>query len=234
MSEADDVAGLEAALSERAKKLAEEHLANGHQARERILAETRQRLHIEEEREVLAAKAQAERTYRQRVQAEELDLRADLDRLRWELADAALAGLPQRLDELAADEGRYLPLLRDYLREAAQAIERDGLVARLNARDLRRLQEDWERHAREAAPGKRLALSPEPLDCTGGVLVLSETGDIRFDNTFEGRMERLGESLQGAVAERLMPPPSPLPSPLWGEGDNVSLRDKHVNGSTHE
>lgn len=229
MSEADDVAGLEAALAERAKRLAEEHLANGRQARERILAETRQRLRIEEEREVLAAKAQAERTYRQRVQAEELDLRADLDRLRWELADAALARLMPRLDELAADETRYLPLLHAYLREAAQAMERDELVAHFNARDLQRLRKDWERHAREAAPGKKLALSPEPLECTGGVLVESAARDIRFDNTFDGRMERLGETLQGSVAERLMPPSSPL----GGEGGKVSLRDYQVNGTAH-
>lgn len=217
MSEADDVAGLESALSERAKKLAEEHLANGRQARERILAETRQRLHIEEEREALAAKARAERAFRQRVQAAELDLRADLDRLRRELADAALAALPQRLGELAADETHYLPLLLNYLHEAAQAIERDELIARFNARDLKRLQPDWARHADDAAPGKKLSLSPEPIECIGGVRVASADGNIRFDNTFEGRMERLGETLHGAVAERLMPP----------------LRDDRINGAAH-
>lgn len=206
MSETDDVAGLEAALAERAKKLAGEHIFNGHQARERILAETRQRLHIEEEREVLAAKVRAERAYQQRVQAAELELRAGLDRLRRELADAALAALPQRLDELAQDEARYLSLLQSYLREAAQSIERDELVARLNARDLQRLHENWTQYAEAAAPGKKLTLSPKPIACIGGVLVESSDGNIRFDNTFEGRMERLGEALHGAVAERLMPP----------------------------
>lgn len=205
MSETDDVSGLETALAERARKLAGEHLANGRHARERILADTRQRLHIEEEREVLAAKAQAERTLLQRLQAAELDLRAGLDRLRWELADAALAKLPQMLVGFAADEARYLPLLMAYLREAAQSIERDELVARFNAHDLQRLQEDWAQYSDAAAPGKKLALSPEPLDCIGGVLVESAARDIRFDNTFEGRMERLGETLQGAVAGRLMP-----------------------------
>lgn len=203
MSEADQVSGLEAALAERARKLAEEHLANGRLERERILAETRQRLGIEKEREVLAAKARAERAYQQRVQAAELDLRAGLDRLRRELSDAALAKLPARLSALADDEARYQPLLRNYLREAAQSIERDELVAQLNARDLQRLQPDWERYANESAPGKRLALSPEPLHCAGGVLVASADRDIRFDNTFEGRMERLDETLQGAIAERL-------------------------------
>ncbi len=205
MTDATDIAGLEAALSARAQKMADEHIAGGHSARERILADTRQRLRIEEEREVLAAKARAERAYQQQVQAAELEQRAELDRLRWELADAALAKLRIRLSSLTEDDARYLPLLRDYLREAAQAIERDELVARFNPRDLQRMQQDWERHAREAAPGKRLTLSPEPLDSIGGVLVESADRTIRCDNTFEGRMERLDETLQGAIAEWLMP-----------------------------
>ncbi len=205
MSNANDISGLEAALSARAQKMADEHVANGHAARERILADTRQRLRIEEEREVLAAKARAERAYQQKVQAAELDLRADLDRARWELADAARAKLQERLAALAKDDTRYLPLLLSYLREGAQAIERDELVAQFNARDLQRLQQDWERYAREAAPGKRMTLSPEPLDSIGGVLVISADRDIRCDNTFEGRMERLDETLQGAMAEWLLP-----------------------------
>lgn len=205
MSKTDDISGLESALDERARKQAEEHLANGRLERERILAETRQRLNIAKEGEVLAAKAHAERAYQQRVQAAELELRADSDRLRRELADAALARLPAHLAALAKDEARYLPLLLNYLREATTAIERDELVVQFNARDLLRLQPDWERHAREAASAKRLSLAPEPLDCIGGVLVVSADGNIRFDNTFEGRMERLDETLQGAIAERLMP-----------------------------
>ena len=51
MSEVDDVSGLEKALMERARKLSEEHLVNGRQARDLILLETRQRLRLKEERE---------------------------------------------------------------------------------------------------------------------------------------------------------------------------------------
>lgn len=205
MSDSNDISGLEAALAERASKLAGEHLAGGQQARERILAETQERLRLEKEREVLVAKVKAERAYEQQVQAAELDLRAELDRLRRDLSNAALAKLPASLNALMADDARYLPLLRNYLREAAQAIERDDLVAQFNARDLQRLQKDWEQYAREAAPGKQLKLSPDPLNCIGGVLVSSADRDIRIDNTFEGRMERIEETLQGALAERLMP-----------------------------
>lgn len=205
MSDADDITGLETALAERARTLAEEHLVNGRQARDLILTETRQRLRIQEEREAVAAKARAERAYQQSVQAAELDLRAGLDRLRWELTSAALTKLPSLLSALTEDDARYLPLLREYLRECAQGIERDELVAHFNARDLQRLRSDWMHHAAQAAPGKRLTLSPDPLTCLGGVLMVSGDGDIRFDNTFEGRMERLAETLQGELTEWLIP-----------------------------
>jgi len=205
MSETDDISGLESALVQRAHKQAEEHLVVSRMERERILAETRQRLSAEEEHEQLAAKARAERAYQQHVQATELDLRADLDHLRRELTDTAFVRLPARLTELAKDEARYLPLLLNYLQEAALAIERDELIVQLNAHDLLRLQPDWERHVREVAPGKHLTLSQQPLDCIGGVLVVSADGNIRYDNTFEGRMERMKETLRGALAERLMP-----------------------------
>ena len=205
MSDADDISGLEIALAERARELCEEHLVNGRQARELLLAETWHRLQTEEESAVLAVKARAERAYQQQVQGAELDLRAGLDRLRWKLINAALAKLHARLSTLAEDKVRYLPLLRNYLRECAQQIERGELVAQLNVRDMRLLQNDWVQYAIEAAPGKHLTLSPDPLDSIGGVRVTSADREIRFDNTFEARMERLEEILQRVIAERLMP-----------------------------
>ncbi len=205
MSNGDTISSLATALAERAHRLAEQHLVNGRQARDLILTETRQRLRIQEEREELAAKAGAERAYQQSVQTAELDLRAGLARLRWELTLAALAKLPSLLAKLTEDDARYMPLLREYVRECAEAIERDELVVQLNARDLRRLQDDWMQYAAQAAPGKRMTLSPDPLNSIGGVLMVSADGNIRFDNTFEGRMERLAETVQGALAEWLIP-----------------------------
>ena len=205
MSDGQQIGGLEAALLARAQKLAEEYLSGSQQIRQQILAETSQRLHIEEEREVLAAKAHAERAYQQHVQAAELSLHSELDRVRWDLVNGVLARLPVRLAELAQDEARYLPLLLAWLREGAQAIERDHLVVQVNPRDLPLLQRDWKKYAEQAAPGKRLELSEQTLDCIGGVLILSADGNIRFDNTFEGRMEKLNEALQGVIADQLIP-----------------------------
>jgi len=205
MSSDQHIGGLETALLARAERLADEYLAGGQHIRQQILTETNQRLHLEEEREVLAAKAHAERAYQQRVQAAELSLRSELDRVRWGLVNEVLADLPARLTELTQDEARYLPLLLTWLREGVQAIEREHLVVQVNTRDLPLLQRDWDNYAHEAAPKKHLELCEQTLDCIGGVLVTSSDGDIRFDNTFEGRMEKLSEALQGAIADQLIP-----------------------------
>lgn len=206
MSEADQIGDLETALVDRANKLAAEYVANGREEHARLLAEAAQRLRADEERQLAAAKAQAERVYQQEVQAAELGLRAELDRLRLELVTKVLADLPQRLEELAADEKRYLPLLRAWLREGAAAIEHTELVVQLNARDLQRLKKGWDSLAKAAAPGKHLVLAAEPIACSGGVLIESADRNIRIDHTFEGRRERLGDELQNAIAEQLVPP----------------------------
>lgn len=201
----DQTAGLESALLAHARKLAEEYLADAEKIQHQIIEDSNERLRADEEREVLSAKARAERLYQQRVQAAELELRGELERVRWSLVKAVLDALPARLAELAQDESRYLPLLRQWLREGMQAIERDRLIVRANRRDLPLLRREWPRLSAEDTAGKTVQLSEDPLDSLGGVLVSSADDEIRLDNTFEGRMERLDEALQRAVARLLIP-----------------------------
>ena len=73
---------LETALLERAQHLADEALASARQSRDRIIREENERLRLREEREVLMAKAIAERDFRRNVQANELNVEEELDRLR--------------------------------------------------------------------------------------------------------------------------------------------------------
>ncbi|ADE13962.1 H+transporting two-sector ATPase E subunit [Nitrosococcus halophilus Nc 4] len=203
MSTEANVEALEAALLTRAERLAEEYLSRARQSRERIIEETDERLRLREEREILAAKAMAERVYRRRVQASELKLQGKLDRLRWELVQAVVQDLRHQLRAFAAERPRYLPVLQRLLGAGANAIEQEELVAELNQQDLECLEGTWEAFAAEAVPGKHIRLSPEPLSCSGGVQVVSKDRRIRVDNTFEGRLDRLAEELHQAIIERL-------------------------------
>jgi V/A-type H+/Na+-transporting ATPase subunit E len=205
MNDSEQISGLEATLLARAQRLAEEYRTGGQHVRQQIVSEASQRLQVEEEREVLSAKVHAERLYQQRVQAAELELHSELDHVRWELVNTIMGYLPGRLKELAVDAARYRPLLQAWLREAAQSVERDTLIVQVNARDQPYLKQDWAKFVADAAPGKSLELSDRAIDCIGGVLVSSKDGNIRYDNTFEGRMEKFGDVLLGAIIEQLAP-----------------------------
>jgi len=205
MSDADQIAGLEAALTERANKLAAEYLDYAHKTHEQILAEGKLRLHLQEEREVLAAKAHAERIYQQQVQAAELQFHSELDRLRMLLVNSVMEHIPARLAQLVTDEQRYQLLLQAWLREGVQAIERDELVVQVNQHDRKWLQKEWARFSGEVAGDKQISLSDEIIACSGGMLISSTDNTIRLDNTFEGRLERMRETLQNSINERLAP-----------------------------
>ncbi|HSD60612.1 MAG TPA: V-type ATP synthase subunit E family protein [Burkholderiales bacterium] len=194
---------LEAALIYRAEVLADEYLNGAERARGQIVEEANKTLRLREEREILAAKARGERLYRQKVQASEIRMQEELDHLRWTLVQSVLEDVTTRLAQVTEDDALYLPLLRRYLARGARSIERDDLVARVAARDLARLAPRWADFVKEAAPGKRVVLSQQPLDTLGGILLESADGRIRVDNTFEGRIERLQGEVHRAVSERL-------------------------------
>ena len=194
---------LEAALLERAKSLAEESLARGRQHRDRVIQEENERLRLREEREVLAAKAMAERLYRRKVQSSELHLQEQLDQLRWRLTESVMHGLLERLHALVKDEQSYLPVVKILLATAASAIDQRELVAELNDLDLKRFKDHWAEIAREAAPDKSIILHSDPCTCSGGVRVRDKDNRELVDNTFEGRIERFIEELHRVVIERL-------------------------------
>jgi V/A-type H+/Na+-transporting ATPase subunit E len=203
MSEAGSVQALEEALLSRAQALAGEYLVHGRETREIILGETNANLRRCEEQETLLAKSLGERIYRQRVQAGELAMCAELDRLRWTWVQSTLEKAQVFLSRLVENEAGYLPILAQLFKQAAGAIERDELVARVSSRDLERLRGRWDSWSGTLVPDKHVVLSSDPIDCMGGILLQSDDERIRVDNTFEGRMERLQDELQRVIFERL-------------------------------
>ena len=201
----EQVNELEAAILQRADRLAAEYRARAERSRDNILREAHERLRLREEREVLLAKAQAERTYRRKVQASELKLQKEMDRLLWNLVEGVRDGLADRMQALVEDEAAYLPLLESLIGKAVESIERQDLIVELNARDRERMQTDWENFTKRCAQGKQLSLSSSPIDSLGGALIRSSDNRIHLDNTFEGRIQRLQSRLQQVITERLLP-----------------------------
>ncbi|MCB1758530.1 MAG: V-type ATP synthase subunit E [Gammaproteobacteria bacterium] len=200
----NQVEELEAAILARANRLAAEYKQRAERSRDNILSSASERLHLREEREVLLAKAKAERAYRRRVQANELKLHKEMDHLRWNLVTGVQAQLTGRMSALCADREQYRPLLQTLLAKSAALIEKRELVAEVNAQDLEWLQPDWSEFTAGIA-GKRIELSRTPIRTIGGILVRSHDNRIRVDNTFEGRLERLAGQLHQTIIERLLP-----------------------------
>jgi V/A-type H+-transporting ATPase subunit E len=194
---------LEKALLERATRLAQDYIQRAEQQRNEIEHEANERLRIREEREVLAAKSEADRLYQQQVQANELRLQAKLDHLRWQMIQQLKDSLSKELKSLSEDEKSYRPVLGALIKHAVQAIETEEVVVEVNARDRKRLQGEWQSLLDEAGVKKKLRLSDETCDAIGGALATDPNNRIRVDNTFNGRIERLQETLDEIIMEKL-------------------------------
>ncbi|HMA12355.1 MAG TPA: V-type ATP synthase subunit E family protein, partial [Steroidobacteraceae bacterium] len=191
MERDSEVSQLEQALLQQAETLAREQRQNAESARARILAESVEKLKLAEEREILAAKVEAERRVRGQTQAAETRLAAELDRLRWALTEATLAEVKTAFRKLVQDEARYLAVLEAWLAAAAQALPPGDLVAEVRPEDEKRLAPLWAEMTARAAPGRSVTLAAQGIPSEGGIRVRLADNRARLDQTFEARQTRL-------------------------------------------
>ena len=199
------LAALEQAIMARAEHLAGEFQEKAERQRDHILRDAAERLHNAEEREVMVAKAEAERLFRRVTQASELKLQGRLDQLRWELVQAVQGRLGERLRGLRDDPERYRVWLIRMIREAAQLLPEGDLTAEVNADDLGQLGGQWHELAAEAAPGRNIRLSEKPTWGSGGVRLRTKDNRAQVDNRFEGRLARLEAEVQRVILQQLFP-----------------------------
>lgn len=202
--EADaQVTQLEQALIRQAESLAREQRERAESGKARILNEAMERVRLAEEREVMAAKAEAERLVRRQTQAAETRLAAELDRLRWALTEATLSGVQMAFQELVDDDERYLEVLEQWLAAAARTLPPGDLIAEVRPVDQPRLAPDWEAIKARAAPGRNIELATHGMISEGGIRVRLSDDRARLDQTFEARQARLADELARRVMERL-------------------------------
>jgi V/A-type H+-transporting ATPase subunit E len=196
---------LEGAIMTRAKKLAAEFHDKAKRQRDTILRDAAERLHLAEEREVLVAKAEAERHYRRVTQARELKLQGRLDQLRWEMVQTVQGRLADRMQVFSQDRVAYRAWLVAMIREATALLPDGPLVAELNNDDHAWLQGEWQAVAAEAAPDREITLAEMPVWGSGGVRVRTADNRAQVDNRFEGRLRRLETEIQRVILQQLFP-----------------------------
>jgi len=211
----NQVLELEQAILARAQQLADQFTEQAQKTRDTVLREAAERLRQRESREEAIARAMGERQYRQRVQAAELRLQSNLDRVRWNLVRGVEARLEERMRALIEDEKAYREHLLGLLREGAREMGPVSLAVRANAADREYLAGVIDQ-LRADLPEHELTIDDRPLDTVAGVLLLSRDGRIRVDNTFEGRSARLRPHLQRVILERMFPASLESGNPFTG------------------
>lgn len=207
---------LEQALIRQAESLAREQRDRAESGKLRIINEATERIRRAEEREVLAAKGEAERLVRRQSQAAETRLAAELDRLRWALTEATLSGVQLAFQELVADDERYLAVLEQWLAAAASALPAGDLIAEVRPADQARLALAWEPMKARAAPGRQVDLATHGLISEGGIRVRLADDRAQYDQTFEARFARLSDELARVVMERLFASAPDLGTLVYG------------------
>ena len=137
------------------------------------------------------------------MQRAELAQTAKLEQLRWTLIESVYANLANELRQLVERSDDYRALLINLLDEGCRSIEGEQLVAQLNNHDLARYQAEWPQLLAESGCHKAVILSDDNCNCSGGMLLYNASRDIRFDNTFEGRLARLRPALEQTIGEQL-------------------------------
>ncbi|GAB0149214.1 hypothetical protein McPS_19540 [Marichromatium sp. PS1] len=196
---------LEQAILARAERLAAEYRARAASRRDTILREAAERLRAREQHEEQVARALAERSFRQQVQASELKLQTHLDRVRWNLMQAVERGLEERMRAFVAERDTYGDWLATLIVRDAGLIEQPRLRVEANAHDLVLLRERWAAILAALPEGREAELVEEPITALGGVRVSDAEGRVRIDDTHAGRLERLRPEIQRVILERLLP-----------------------------
>jgi V/A-type H+-transporting ATPase subunit E len=196
---------LEQAIMARAENLAQEFQDKADRQRDHILRDAAERLHNAEEREVLAAKAEAERLFRRVTQASELRLQGRLDQLRWELVQTIQGRLKERMQSLRLDRPTYREWLVQMVREASELLPEGELTAEVNADDLSWIRGEWPDLIAQAAPGRSIHLADKPTWGDGGIRLRTADNRAQVDNRFEGRLARMEAEVQRAILQQLFP-----------------------------
>ncbi len=195
------VASLKQAIVDRARELSAEHVRQGQMTRNRIMDDARDKVKLMEQKELLAAKENAERMYHRRVQASEIKLQAEMDRNRWGLVQSVMDEVQRRVAELVADRDAYDPVFRQLLLQGIQLLGIEHQVAKVNHDDRQYYQKNWDKLVGDT--GVNVELSDELCPCVGGVRLYSIDGEMLVDNTFDGIIERRHDALMRLVFERL-------------------------------
>ena len=91
--------------------------------------------------------------------------------------------------------GDYSNLMKTLLDESTKILSTTKVIVSTNSKDKDLVQSLLSKY-----PGAEL--SPETIDCLGGVVVKSKDGAMKFDNTLDARIQRLKPLIRKEIATK--------------------------------
>ncbi len=211
------VEDLEKALMQRADDLANEYQQRARRSHDHFINDENERLHLREEKEVMAASMAAESQYRSRVQSSELKVQKRLDQLRWQLIKEVIEQVKGKVAQIIKNKEEYRQLLVAFIRHSAALIDNNDLIVEFNTQDYQSIAPLWQEILEQVNCPKHIVCSKQFHQMSGGIIMYNQTRSIRIDNTFEGRLERLSDNIHQLVAEQFF-------SELSHESDKIHGR----------
>nr|WP_255465072.1 V-type ATP synthase subunit E [Nitrosopumilus sp. b3] len=113
------------------------------------------------------------------------------------LEEAVEKVFSKALDEIANTDrsGDYSNLIKTMLEESTQILGTTEITVFTNAKD-----KDVVQSSLSSFSGAEL--SPNTIDCLGGIIVKSKDGAMTFDNTIDARIERLKPLIRKDIASK--------------------------------
>ena len=169
-------------------------LENASSASKQTLDDSLSKLEQEYDKIISDGNKEADKIEKQIIGSSDLEARNKQLLLLEEAVDKVFS---KALDQIAnADRsGDYSNLIKSLIREATQILGSSEITVFTNAKD-----KDVVQSALSEFSGAEL--SPETIDCLGGITVKSKDGTMTFDNTIDARIERLKPLIRKEIASK--------------------------------
>ena len=187
-------------IEENTEKLLKKILEEQKNSIDEINAEAEEKLKKITKSIVENAKKNAEAEFSKEKAKQELELRLKITKFRDELVDNFFEKAIEKIKSLTETK-EYEKSLEKLLFEAGVTLKQPEIIIHHRSQDSKILTKQFldnimNRLKKEANIETKYQLSKKPIDCLGGIKLVTTDGKISIDNTYEKRIERLSVSLK--------------------------------------
>lgn len=152
------------------------------------------KLEQEYEKVISDGKKEADKIEKQIIGSSDLEAR---NKQLLALEEAIDKVFTKAIDQISnmARSGDYSNLIKTLLDESTEILGTTKVIIYTNSKDKNVVQDVLSKY-----PGAEI--SPEPINCLGGITVKSKDGAMKFDNTLDARIQRMKPLIRKEIATK--------------------------------